>query len=118
MVPTYTLPIGAFVHCNLPHAGYGIVVEIEKELDSEGKTHEITHILWNDLKWTAAEDLRIPVRDHFWTVVLSRVPETTLCAAKANWRRVVKLSEKSPNEKLLEQLFPPTVPAHARRWFH
>ncbi|WP_222932486.1 hypothetical protein, partial [Allochromatium humboldtianum] len=68
--------------------------------------------------WTAAEDLHIPFRDRFWTVVLSRVPESTLRAAKANWRRVVKICEQSPNEKLLEQLFPPTVPTHARRWFH
>ena len=101
-IRTYILPVGAYIHVDLPYCGYGLVVDVETVLDENGRPYPITHILWEDLTISSAANLRIPHRDTFWRIVAARVPDGTLEAARRLWRVLVRERVEHGNPEILE----------------
>lgn len=101
-IRTYILPVGAYIHVDLPYCGYGLVVDVENVLDENGRPCSITRILWEDLTISSAANLRIPCRDTFWRIVTARVPDSTLEAARRLWRTLVHERTARGNPEILE----------------
>jgi len=89
MAGFYTLPVGSFVHFDMPYCGYGVVVDLERSLNDEGQPILVTHILWEGNQWSEINDLKIPLGDPLWRVVLAQLPRSTVMAGRVLWKQLM-----------------------------